>query len=56
MSFSEFIHMSGYGLYVWSSFGMTILVFIIELISLRRAQSAALREIRKTRQLNGNSS
>jgi len=35
MSFSEWIDMGGYGLYVWGSFGMTALCMIIEPIMLR---------------------
>jgi len=35
MSFSEWIHMGGYGLYVWGSFGMTALCMLIEIIMLR---------------------
>jgi heme exporter protein D len=29
-SFSDFLHMGGYGLYVWGSFGMTALVMVAE--------------------------
>ncbi len=29
-SFSDFIAMGGYGLYVWGSFGVTALVMILE--------------------------
>ncbi|MDR3054948.1 MAG: heme exporter protein CcmD [Zoogloeaceae bacterium] len=29
-SFSDFLHMGGYGLYVWGSFGMTALLMVAE--------------------------
>jgi heme exporter protein D len=43
-SFSEFIHMGGYGLYVWGSYAMVAAVMILEVWQLRsraRAQDAA---------------
>ena len=42
--FSEFAAMGGYGLYVWGSFGVTALVMLGEMISLR-ARRKALRAI-----------
>ena len=29
-SWEEFIHMGGYGLYVWSSYGVTLAVMVVE--------------------------
>jgi heme exporter protein D len=29
-SFDEFIHMGGYGLYVWGSYGVTLALMLIE--------------------------
>jgi heme exporter protein D len=41
-SFQEFIAMGGYGLYVWSSFGITFLLMGIEVIALiKRRQHAS---------------
>ena len=43
-SVSEFIHMGGYGLYVWGSYSMVTAVMILEVWQLRsraRAQDAA---------------
>ncbi len=43
-SFSEFIHMGGYGLYVWGSYAMVAAVMILEVWQLRsraREQDAA---------------
>jgi heme exporter protein D len=43
-SVSEFAAMGGYGLYVWGAFGVTALVMLGEVLSLR-ARRKALREI-----------
>ena len=32
MTFSEFINMSGYGHYVWSSFGITLVLLVWQVI------------------------
>ncbi len=42
-NWSEFIAMGGYGLYVWGSFGVTALVMVVEVVSLR-ARRKSLRE------------
>ncbi len=33
---SDFLSMGGYAWYVWGSYGVTVLVLILELIALRR--------------------
>jgi heme exporter protein D len=43
-SWSEFWAMGGYALYVWGSFGVTALVIIIELWSLRARRKALATE------------
>ena len=35
-SVSEFLHMGGYGLYVWGSYGVTVLVLLLEVVFLPR--------------------
>jgi len=35
MNMSEFLHMGGYGFYVWSSYIVTAVVIACELLSLR---------------------
>jgi heme exporter protein D len=40
---SEFLAMGGYGLYVWGSFGVTAIVMLGEMVSLR-ARRRALRD------------
>ncbi|MCL2021555.1 MAG: heme exporter protein CcmD [Betaproteobacteria bacterium] len=38
-SFSDFLHMGGYGLYVWGSFGMAALVMAVETwLAIRQAR------------------
>jgi heme exporter protein D len=40
-SFDEFIHMGGYGLYVWGSYGVTLLLMLVEpMLAKRRHQQA----------------
>jgi len=47
-SFSDFIHMGGYGLYVWGSFGMTALVMVVETcLALRQSRLVKQRLIRQ---------
>ncbi|MBL0089068.1 MAG: heme exporter protein CcmD [Ideonella sp.] len=47
-SFNDFLNMGGYGLYVWGSYGVTLLVMVIEPLlaqrRLRNARQAAARE------------
>jgi heme exporter protein D len=44
-SVADFIAMGGYGLYVWGAFGVTAVVMVGEVVSLR-ARRKALREPR----------
>lgn len=40
MNWSEFIHMGGYGFYVWSSYGLALLVLLLNLyLPLRRRKT-----------------
>jgi heme exporter protein D len=42
-SFSEFIHMGGYGLYVWGSYGVTLLLMLVEpVLAAKRHRRAVL--------------
>lgn len=41
-SVSEFVAMGGYGLYVWTSFGVTALCMLGEMFALRRRHAAAI--------------
>ncbi len=49
-SFSDFLAMGGYGLYVWGSFGVTALIMIAEpILSIRRRTSLIARLKRQIR-------
>jgi heme exporter protein D len=49
-SFSDFLAMGGYGLYVWGSFGVTALIMIIEPITaVQRRKSLVARLKRQSR-------
>ena len=43
---TEFFAMHGYGFYVWSAYGVTALVLVIELRALRSRRRAVLQEAR----------
>jgi heme exporter protein D len=45
---TEFFAMNGYGFYVWSAYGVTALVLVVELIVLRSRRRAVLEEARLT--------
>ena len=45
-SWSEFVAMGGYGFYVWGSFGMTAVVIVGELVSLRARRKALSQRLR----------
>ena len=47
-SFSEFVAMGGYGLYVWTSFGVTALCMLWEVLALRRRHAAAIAGTRES--------
>lgn len=44
-SLDDFLAMGGYGLYVWGSFGMVVLVLAAELWALRQRRKALTSEI-----------
>jgi heme exporter protein D len=42
-SFADFVHMGGYGLYVWGSYGAALVVMLIEpLLAVQRRRRALL--------------
>jgi heme exporter protein D len=43
-SWSDFLAMGGYGLYVWGSFAMTAVVLLFEMWALRAKRRALLRD------------
>ena len=45
-SLSEFLAMGGYGVYVWTSFGVTALCMVWEVLAVRRRHAVAAAESR----------
>ncbi len=46
-SLSEFLHMGGYGGYVWSSYGVCALLIVAEVLSARARRQRAVAEARR---------
>jgi len=46
-TFGEFLAMGGYAFYVWGSFGLTALLAIWELLSLRYRRQKAIQRIKQ---------
>jgi heme exporter protein D len=46
MSAAEFIAMNGYGFYVWGSYGVALLVFVVETAMVRHRRTLALRQLK----------
>jgi heme exporter protein D len=47
MSWSEFISMDGYGVYIWSAYGFAIVILVINVIIPMRRRSVVLRALRQ---------
>jgi len=45
MSVGEFFNMGGYALYVWGSFGVALLLMVVEPLMLRSRRRSILRRI-----------
>ncbi len=45
MSIAEFLNMGGYAFYVWGSYGVTALVFIIEILMVKHKRKVALQQV-----------
>lgn len=43
---TDFLAMGGYAFYVWSAYGITTLVVVVEVLALRGRRKAALEEAR----------
>jgi heme exporter protein D len=46
-SFADFIHMGGYGLYVWGSFGATVLIMAVEPILVARNRKTTIARLKR---------
>ena len=53
MSFSEWLDMGGYALYVWGSFGVTALCMIAEPLLLNRSSKAIRQRIARLNRIEG---
>ena len=49
MSWLEFFAMKGYAWYVWGSYGVGLLVLVIEILLVRHRRKIALRQLRQMR-------
>ena len=47
MSWSEFISMGGYGVYVWSAYGFAIVILVINVIIPIRRRNVVLKALRQ---------
>ena len=52
MSISEFFSAGGFGLYVWSSYGIALAFIVAEIIYLKRKHHATKQQLQKFIQLN----
>lgn len=50
MNWAEFFAMKGYGFYVWGSYGMTLLVVMVEVLLVRQKRKNTLRQCQLMRQ------
>jgi heme exporter protein D len=46
-SFSDFLAMGGYGLYVWGSFGATVLIMAVEPIVVARNRKTTIARLKR---------
>ncbi len=53
-SWSEFFSMGGYGVYVWGSYGMTLICIVGEIFFLRNRRRTSLSQTGLTSQANIN--
>jgi heme exporter protein D len=49
MNWAEFFAMKGYGLYVWGSYGVTLLVLLVEIALVRHKRTITLQQMRLMR-------
>lgn len=49
MSWSVFFAMNGYGFYVWGSYGVALLVFLVEIALVRHKRKITLQQLRLMR-------
>lgn len=47
MTVSEFFAMGGFGFYIWTSFGIALLLMIVELLMLKTHRSAIIKRLQR---------
>ncbi len=47
-SWNDFVAMGGYGLYVWGSYGVTLVLMVIEILLLISGKRSLLVQLRRT--------
>jgi len=50
VSIAEFFNMGGYAFYVWGSYGVTVLVFVVEILMVKHKRKSALQQVRLMRE------
>ncbi|RFC36860.1 MAG: heme exporter protein D [Candidatus Nitrotoga sp. LAW] len=45
MNWGEFFAMNGYAWYIWGSYGMALLIFIIEIVMVRHRKMLTLQQL-----------
>ena len=53
MDWAAFFAMKGYAFYVWGSYGMALVIFVIELLMVRHRRKIALQQLRLMREAEG---
>ncbi len=53
MSVAEFFAMKGYAFYIWSSYGLALLIFIVETAMVRHRRKITLQQLRLMRDAGG---
>ena len=53
MNLEEFLHMGGYAFYVWTSYGITLLVLLANIIGPARLRKKLLADITRRAQRTG---
>lgn len=51
MSFQEFIHMGGFGFYIWTSYFLGLIVFVGLFISVKQQRKKLIKQLRRRYQL-----
>lgn len=52
MSVTEFFHMGGFGLYIWSSVGVTFALMAIEIITVKTQHGTILKRLTRMLRMN----